>query len=151
MIRRPPIPTLTATLFPYTPLFLVARLPFRARHPVAALGQAPASLHDRRRAARGRVDPLPVAELHRTDGNDRGLQGRPVGLDPGRGVEMDLGFCNGESVRRRLRRLRSEEHTSELQSLMRISYAVFCLKKTHTTTHTPITNPHPEYQHRLLS
>src|SRR3546814_4192342 len=28
---------------------------------------------------------------------------------------------------------RSEEHTSELQSLMRISYAVFCLKKTHTT------------------
>src|SRR3546814_4759506 len=41
--------------------------------------------------------------------------------------------------------VRSEEHTSELQSLMRISYAVFCLKKntqpTHTThnTHTPLT------------
>src|SRR3546814_4537344 len=36
--------------------------------------------------------------------------------------------------------LRSEEHTSELQSLMRISYAVFCLKKkTHvTTSHTII-------------
>src|SRR3546814_2382713 len=35
---------------------------------------------------------------------------------------------------------RSEEHTSELQSLMRISYAVFCLKKknsTHTTHYTP--------------
>src|SRR3546814_7462421 len=31
---------------------------------------------------------------------------------------------------------RSEEHTSELQSLMRISYAVFCLKKTNNTTHT---------------
>src|SRR3546814_7048466 len=31
------------------------------------------------------------------------------------------------------RLLRSEEHTSELQSLMRISYAVFCLKKTKTT------------------
>src|SRR3546814_5689309 len=31
------------------------------------------------------------------------------------------------------RRFRSEEHTSELQSLMRISYAVFCLKKKHTT------------------
>src|SRR3546814_4937330 len=30
--------------------------------------------------------------------------------------------------------MRSEEHTSELQSLMRISYAVFCLKKKHTTT-----------------
>src|SRR3546814_1993734 len=32
------------------------------------------------------------------------------------------------------RRFRSEEHTSELQSLMRISYAVFCLKKKHTQT-----------------
>src|SRR3546814_6253389 len=36
------------------------------------------------------------------------------------------------------RTVRSEEHTSELQSLMRISYAVFCLKKNtrHTNTHT---------------
>src|SRR3546814_3092340 len=33
--------------------------------------------------------------------------------------------------------LRSEEHTSELQSLMRISYAVFCLKKKKTYPHTP--------------
>src|SRR3546814_1315117 len=32
---------------------------------------------------------------------------------------------------------RSEEHTSELQSLMRISYAVFCLKKKHTNQHKP--------------
>src|SRR3546814_7931451 len=31
---------------------------------------------------------------------------------------------------------KSEEHTSELQSLMRISYAVFCLKKKNITTHT---------------
>src|SRR3546814_7518505 len=38
-----------------------------------------------------------------------------------------------EVPRRRQQRKRSEEHTSELQSLMRISYAVFCLKKkTHT-------------------
>src|SRR3546814_2948696 len=39
---------------------------------------------------------------------------------------------------------RSEEHTSELQSLMRISYAVFCLKKKTTTYHhnTIDTNPH---------
>src|SRR3546814_6491149 len=36
---------------------------------------------------------------------------------------------------RRQRRLRSEEHTSELQSLMRISYAVFCLKKKNTKQH----------------
>src|SRR3546814_5959524 len=36
---------------------------------------------------------------------------------------------------------RSEEHTSELQSLMRISYAVFCLKKIHHTTHNHLSNP----------
>src|SRR3546814_5193498 len=39
---------------------------------------------------------------------------------------------------------RSEEHTSELQSLMRISYAVFCLKKKTTTNHKTVhhTQPH---------
>src|SRR3546814_10730204 len=39
----------------------------------------------------------------------------------------------GDAGRRPARRHRSEEHTSELQSLMRISYAVFCLKKKPTT------------------
>src|SRR3546814_7061913 len=37
---------------------------------------------------------------------------------------------------------RSEEHTSELQSLMRISYAVFCLKKKNTHNHTDTHNTH---------
>src|SRR3546814_3411051 len=37
--------------------------------------------------------------------------------------------------------LRSEEHTSELQSLMRSSYAVFCLKKKRHNTHTATDNP----------
>src|SRR3546814_8919208 len=43
---------------------------------------------------------------------------------------------------------RSEEHTSELQSLMRISYAVFCLKKKHNqdTAHTLINN---QTQHNI--
>src|SRR3546814_7356190 len=40
----------------------------------------------------------------------------------------------GIAVARCLSRMRSEEHTSELQSLMRISYAVFCLKKTKQPT-----------------
>src|SRR3546814_2797818 len=40
---------------------------------------------------------------------------------------------------------RSEEHTSELQSLMRISYAVFCLKKKKQKPHTPI-NTHNTHQ-----
>src|SRR3546814_4957045 len=49
--------------------------------------------------------------------------------------------------------VRSEEHTSELQSLMRISYAVFCLKKKKTTTHNKINHnvhkPHTEQDSKL--
>src|SRR3546814_5665087 len=48
-----------------------------------------------------------------------------VGVDP---LEELLGVLRGGGVLRLLVH-RSEEHTSELQSLMRISYAVFCLKK----------------------
>src|SRR3546814_8364636 len=44
------------------------------------------------------------------------------------------------TLRRRLATLRSEEHTSELPSLMRISYAVFCLKKKNTPHQTPQTS-----------
>src|SRR3546814_8402523 len=42
---------------------------------------------------------------------------------------------------------RSEEHTSELQSLMRISYAVFCLKKKNTTPLSPPRPYHPSHHH----
>src|SRR3546814_2176310 len=43
-------------------------------------------------------------------------------------------------------RARSEEHTSELQSLMRISYAVFCLKKNKHTNIAKITTKQPKTQ-----
>src|SRR3546814_1236667 len=48
-----------------------------------------------------------------------------------RGLRLRSSNCDAPiaPARRRSPRLRSEEHTSELQSLMRISYAVFCLKK----------------------
>src|SRR3546814_1134626 len=49
-------------------------------------------------------------------------------------VEYTLGGATGDTA------MRSEEHTSELQSLMRISYAVFCLKK--TNTQLPINTAH---------
>src|SRR3546814_2374884 len=42
--------------------------------------------------------------------------------------------------------VRSEEHTSELQSLMRISYAVFCLKKKKNNTQTTTSTLHPNIQ-----
>src|SRR3546814_1854778 len=44
-------------------------------------------------------------------------------------------------------RHRSEEHTSELQSLMRISYAVFCLKKKHTTNEQSLYMSHTTTRH----
>src|SRR3546814_1338987 len=56
---------------------------------------------------------------------------------PGLPVVAELhGVIDGDHVRRGRghQRCRSEEHTSELQSLMRISYAVFCLKKKNKTT-----------------
>src|SRR3546814_6728913 len=63
----------------------------------------------------------------------RGAKRQPAGSAP------ELGTCPGMAARRlcrdvsfRFGRQRSEEHTSELQSLMRISYAVFCLKKKNT-------------------
>src|SRR3546814_6213741 len=49
--------------------------------------------------------------------------------DAARRAGLDLAELDAEAARER-----SEEHTSELQSLMRISYAVFCLKKKNTTT-----------------
>src|SRR3546814_1308477 len=69
-------------------------------------------------------DPLPLDKSDRPDRLARRQHGQPALLqrfvamieDRARGTEA----CGKE---------RSEEHTSELQSLMRISYAVFCLKK----------------------
>src|SRR3546814_1888482 len=60
----------------------------------------------------------------------RGLQRereRPFARPVPRVPLHDLGLLTGD-VRRMVVALRSEEHTSELQSLMRIAYAVFCLK-----------------------
>src|SRR3546814_7045836 len=102
MIRRPPISTRTDTLFP-------TRRSSDLRAAGAAVG--------------GNRRLQPRAALRRRAGERYRRHLRP----PGRGLE-----CSGfRGARHRLLRQggRSEEHTSELQSLMRISYAVFCLKK----------------------
>src|SRR3546814_2455837 len=109
MIRRPPRSTRTDTLFPYPTLFRShrnrdLRLDPRPEQGSGAQGQDPA--HRR----------LRTVEVHAQ------AHGREAPRDeqeqPGRGARGVQGV-----------RARSEEHTSELQSLMRISYAVFCLKK----------------------
>src|SRR3546814_8317633 len=118
MIRRPPKSTRTDTLFPYTTLFrspLDCPCGFPVHQPQGvrswpAVWVAPASLQrdtcgncPRWTAAHdSRSAEFPCPPAHMPEARSR-LRGLPV--------------------------LRSEEHTSELQSLMRISYAVFCLKK----------------------
>src|SRR3546814_9844343 len=117
IIRRPPRSTRTDTLFPYTTLFR--------------------SLSD--------------------EAGDEGVIGQLVFFDPlvtktvedrhsvvrmQRGPHLMSGHGGGKGESRRcLDRTRSEEHTSELQSLMRISYAVFCLKKK-TTQINPKSRAH---------
>src|SRR3546814_8620784 len=130
MIRRPPRSTRTDTLFPYTSLFRFAT------------EQEP-----RTNAVRIKVLHQLIASKRRalTDGD--GVS------EPGR-LAIRRGFRQDECLFERFQKLcqqieiapsgryetlkavklgkadgRSEEHTSELQSLMRISYAVFCLKK----------------------
>src|SRR3546814_5300854 len=115
MLRRPPRSTRTDTLFPYTTLFrsgvglLVLQPQHEALHAAVAHRQVGGEI----------ADQAPQRE-----------QQRLVAFDLV--AEFDAGI---EVVRRRVagqRVVRSEEHTSELQSLMRISYAVFCLKKKKT-------------------
>src|SRR3546814_1439340 len=110
MIRRPPRSTRTDTLFPYTTLFrsLDLRCTMRGVQAKAKDGSVTTTLTLEAR-------PLIPPELSRL--ND---------------LAGNLAYAWDRDIRRvfwRLdHRLRSEEHTSELQSLMRISYAVFCLK-----------------------
>src|SRR3546814_7026689 len=115
MIRRPPRSTRTDTLFPYTTLFRAGRWRGR-RHRERYTSASP------RLCVNHSSSSVAVVAL------DSRFRGR-TGHDP-------------LAQQREQARARSEEHTSELQSLMRISYAVFCLKKkkkTHTNKHTSIT------------
>src|SRR3546814_18349128 len=107
MIRRPPRSTRTDTLFPYTTLF---RSPDHAQNFAALHLQRQIVMHHLRTEA----------VLQRTDANDW--------IGPGAiRAHQSISMKNNAA-----RASRSEEHTSELQSLMRISYAVFCLKKTNS-------------------
>src|SRR3546814_8484934 len=109
MIRRPPISTRTDTLFPYTTLFRSQKCGMSMRDTGSVTktrSKAPGSRLSRRLRARstgsGHCWPITSSRISDVEG---------LSCDPS---------------------TRSEEHTSELQSLMRISYAVFCLKKKKT-------------------
>src|SRR3546814_4206691 len=113
MIRRPPISTRTDTLFPYPTLFRSA-------------------------GVTGVKNPIMLADAVRLDGRHVFLSGKGAeqfaaehGLEPAEpswfATEPRLRAL--EAFKAGKVAARSEEHTSELQSLMRISYAVLCLKK----------------------
>src|SRR3546814_1803424 len=80
----------------------------------------------------GNADRVAEGDLgHRDAGLDRRVEIDMVGTDTSSERELELGRL-GDALGRQIggpEGLRSEEHTSELQSLMRISYAVFCLNK----------------------
>src|SRR3546814_8358420 len=127
MIRRPPRSTRTDTLFPYTTLFRSVRRPISA-----------SSAGSSRRASRRAAD---LHARHHTRHPNHfflpRLSSEPRKESPERKF-VHVSHCGcaiAGTFAHRYRDAgsdtiteRSEEHTSELQSLMRISYAVFCLK-----------------------
>src|SRR3546814_5054174 len=112
-MRRSPRSTRTDTLFSNTTLF---RSPDREKGelPLAFVEAAPGAV----------VDEAELVQYCRTAIPERAACPVAVIVLPGLPLTPV-----GKIFKPALRELRSEEHTSELQSLMRISYAVFCLKK----------------------
>src|SRR3546814_5427601 len=125
MIRRPPRSTRTDTLFPYTTLFRSGDAPRAGGIAAADLGETgDAGAHQ-----------VPVR-----------IVGNVVAIDHGMGIIIGARADQAHVAPQDVPELgqfvdakpaRSEEHTSELQSLMRISYAVFCLKKKNNHTSKP--------------
>src|SRR3546814_2389392 len=116
MIRRPPRSTRTDTLFPYTTLF---RSVTKELSSDAYEGRAPGTPGEEKTVAY-------IIKKY-----------EEAGLKPGNNGEWTQDVPLVEITAKNATPLtftggRSEEHTSELQSLMRISYAVFCLKKKKT-------------------
>src|SRR3546814_1912396 len=106
MIRRPPRSTRTDTLFPYTTLFR------SLSHEATLKDERQLSECSKLEVLEAEPDMITLTELMNDD----------KAYHSGVSVILDVKDHNAAEQR-------SEEHTSELQSLMRISYAVFCLKK----------------------
>src|SRR3546814_8408445 len=128
MIRQPPGSARTDTLFPYTTLFRSISLRTARRWLARYRADGPPGLARPTRPEAGkRTFPKELVELIEA----MALLKPPPSIVT---IHRRLAAIVGEQ------HWRSEEHTSELQSLMRISYAVFCLKKNtspHEDLHAP--------------
>src|SRR3546814_9312956 len=120
MIRRPPRSTRTDTLFPYTTLF----------RSEPRIGSQQVRDHEPHALPRQREQEDCRAKPHPGGGGERRHAARETGTGQ-RSLVGQEGLVDADVRVRQIFHHRSEEHTSELQSLMRISYAVFCLKKKH--------------------
>src|SRR3546814_10236646 len=119
MIRRPPISTRTDTLFPYTTLFRSSSS--RVAASISPYSQRYGFLVETESVLDRALDRgVDGVEAIKRDSFDRSEPALARGVGPMVGQDA----------------VRSEEHTSELQSLMRISYAVFCLKNKNKTINT---------------
>src|SRR3546814_3562157 len=121
MIRRPPRSTRTDTLFPYTTLF---------RSTSTELGFASSVISQS--SANPHVSSAAAITAATVSGGIR------LGVPPPKKIDES----------RRPGSKRSEEHTSELQSLMRISYAVFCLKKKKNNRNNTTISIHTSQQYK---
>src|SRR3546814_3494940 len=115
MNRRPTRSTRTDTLLPYTTLF---------RSMDHGAGKVPAQGHDDMKMPMKQADPVKNTSAmpgrsHGQSGSNAPTSAHDMGAMDHSGGEMDHGDMQMQ---------RAEVHTSELQSLMRSSYAVFCLK-----------------------
>src|SRR3546814_2387307 len=128
MIRRPPRSTRTDTLFPYTTLFRSGRGYVAVFASVLLASMSGSAIADT--AALSTIL-LPMMRQHNyPEGYSAGLLssgGIIAPIIPPSLPFIIYGVTTNTSISQLF--IRSEEHTSELQSLMRISYAVFCLKK----------------------
>src|SRR3546814_10576717 len=137
MQRRPPRSTRTDTLFPYTTLFRSAHkrvnpILYQSEETISTWSEIQAPMlwvegehtdHDRRNGAK-----YPRSEFEERLKKVRSVERRVI-HQAGHMIHLDQPAALAAAIEDFLSQ-RSEEHTSELQSLMRISYAVFCLKKT---------------------
>src|SRR3546814_2339858 len=124
MIRRPPRSTRTDTLFPYTTLFrsrgsIMSGSSSKKRRFALFSILLAATLTPYAAAAGQRSAPRMVVVDERETVRDE--------PPPHGAIGMSTAYRISDGIEGRTMEFRSEEHTSELQSLMRISYAVFCL------------------------